>query len=84
MNQPLPAHIDHLSILADLRDWGWLDSKIETVCGFSNGYVARLRCKDVTAMSYFRAARLYNFWLDQAPDVSRGTIPPNRTLAVTT
>jgi hypothetical protein len=62
----IPAFLDHLAILDDLNRLGWLDSKIETSCGFSQGYVAQLRCRNVKNMSYHRAARLFNFWEDEA------------------
>lgn len=61
----IPGNIDHLGIITDLKSWGLLDSKIELICGFSTGYVARLRHGHVKQMTYQRAARLYNFWVDE-------------------
>lgn len=61
----IPPALDHVSMLNDLRDWGWLDFKIETVCGFGRGYVAQLRCYNIKEMSYNRAARLHNFWEEE-------------------
>ncbi len=58
----LPPALDHVSMLDDLRKWGWADYKIEMACGFSRGYVAQLRCSNISEMSYNRAARLFNFW----------------------
>jgi hypothetical protein len=57
--------IDSKQLIEDLSKWGWLDFKIETVCGFSRGYVAQIRCGNIKEMSYARAARLYNFWLEE-------------------
>lgn len=58
----IPPALDHVSMLNDLRDWGWSDYKLEMACGFSRGYVAQLRCANINEMSYNRAARLFNFW----------------------
>lgn len=58
----IPIDIDHLGMVADLKRLGWLDSKIESVCGFSQGYVAQIRFGNVGNMAYIRAARLYNLW----------------------
>jgi len=58
----IPVEIDVSAILADLNRWGWRDFKVETVCGFSSGYVAQIKCGNVRMMAYQRAARLYNFW----------------------
>jgi hypothetical protein len=73
MSAMIPANIDHVAIIADLNRRGLKDFKIETICGFSVGYVAHLR-KSVKQMTYQRAARLYNFWLSEA-DVSREPLP---------
>lgn len=87
--------IDHLAIIHDLNRWGWRDFKIETVCGFSSGYVAQIKCGNVKAMAHERAVRLYNFWESEAvprevlippyssPDVPRSTLQ-TRLDAVTT
>lgn len=58
----IPIEIDALKMIADLNDWGWKDFKIETVCGFTRGYVAQIRCGNVKMLAYQRAARLFNFW----------------------
>lgn len=73
----IPANIDHVSIVADLNARGLKDFKIETICGFSSGYIAQLKCGNVKQMTYQRAARLYNFWLSEVegPSDSRGTLP---------
>jgi hypothetical protein len=61
----IPANIDHLALVCDLGRWGWSDTKIELVCGFSRGYVAHIRAGDVKQMIYQRAARLYNLWWEE-------------------
>lgn len=58
----IPAQIDHQSIIADLKSWGWVDFKIELACGFSSGYIAQLKCGNISEMGYQKAARLFNFW----------------------
>lgn len=85
----IPANVDHVSILADLNGWGIRDYKIEAICGFSIGYVAQLKCGNVKQMSYQRAARLYNFWFDEAarnlpPVVPRQTLPTHMLIEPTT
>ena len=72
----IPANIDHVEIIRDLNARGLRDYKIETICSFSVGYVAQLKCGNVKQMTYQRAARLYNFWLEEKQrDVPRGTLP---------
>jgi hypothetical protein len=66
MSQMIPANIDTVHILRDLNEWGWRDYKIEMACGFSKGYIAQVRCRNVKEMTYARAARLYNFWLAES------------------
>lgn len=85
----IPANIDHLAILIDLNSWGIRDYKIELICGFSVGYVSQIKGGNVKQMSYQRAARLYNFWFDEAarnlpPDVSRETLPIHILIEPTT
>lgn len=58
--------IDHVQIIKDLNAWGWRDFKIDTVCGFSAGYVAQIKCGNVRSMAHERAMRLYNFWEQEA------------------
>lgn len=58
----IPANIDHHAILADLNTWGWSDYKIGMSCGFSDGYVAQLKCDNIKEMGYQKASRLFNFW----------------------
>lgn len=62
----IPADIDPKGIIADLNTWGIRDYKIEMICGFSIGYVAQLKCGAIQQMTYQRAARLFNFWFDEA------------------
>lgn len=62
----IPIEIDALKMIADLNEWGWKDFKIETVCGFTRGYVAQIRCGNVKMLAYQRAARLFNFWETEA------------------
>lgn len=66
--------VDHISIVADLNAWGWRDYKIDLVCGFAGGYVAQIKGGHVKSMSQDRAARLYNFWEQEA--VARGIEVP--------
>lgn len=82
----IPAEIDAIAILADLKRLGWIDYKIEIACGFSKGYIAQVRHGNVEAMAYQRGARLYNFWFDQMNNVVPcGTEHlPIRTLTETT
>ena len=61
----IPVEIDALQLIADLNEWGWKDFKIETVCGFTRGYVAQIRCGNVKMLAYQRAARLFNFWEEE-------------------
>ena len=64
----IPAFIDHHAIIAELNRWGIRDYKIELICGFSLGYIAQLKRTGqfrMQNMSYPRAARLYNFWVDE-------------------
>lgn len=61
----IPANIDHVAIIEDLNRWGLKDAKIELVCDFSQGYVQAVKKGRVQQMLYQRAARLYNFWLDE-------------------
>lgn len=70
----IPANIDHVAIIADLNARGLRDFKIETICGFSIGYVAKLKC-GVKQMAYQRAARLYNFWLSEVEPCAATPLP---------
>jgi hypothetical protein len=64
-----------LQLVNDLNSWGWRDFKIDTVCGFTQGYVNQIRRGNIVEMSHTRAVRLYNFWEEEA--ASRGVqIPP--------
>jgi len=58
----IPAQVDILQIVADLREWGWLDAKIEIRCGLGSGYVAQVRAGNIREPAYGKAARLFNFW----------------------
>lgn len=62
----IPGNIDHQQILADLNTWGLKDNKIELICGYSEGYVSLLKRGKIRQMTYQRAARLYNFWEEEA------------------
>ena len=82
--QMIPALLDTSQILADLNAWGWRDQKIEVACGFSSGYIAQVRCRNVKSMSYARGARLYNFWVEERlTRFARETLPI-QTLAAST
>jgi hypothetical protein len=61
----IPANIDHVAIVEDLKKWGLADQKIEIICGLSRGYISHVRAGHVRQMIYQRAARLYNFWFDE-------------------
>lgn len=67
--------IDHIQIVKELNAWGWRDFKIDTVCGFTNGYVAQVKCGNIKVMAHERAARLYNFW-EQEAAARYVSIPP--------
>lgn len=79
MSIPLiPPALDIHQMLRDLNGWGWRDYKIEIACGWNKGYVAQVKCGNVTEMFYPRAARLYNFWATEASDhVPHGTLSIN-------
>lgn len=81
----IPAHIDFLSVLTDLNTWGIRDYKIEAICGMQKGHLAKLRCGAQRSMIYENAARLYNFWFDEATarNVPHGT-SSSQPLAETT
>lgn len=66
--------IDAHEILRDLNAWGWRDFKIELVCGFTRGYVAQVKCRNVVDMSHGRLVRLFNFWEEEA--LGRGVRVP--------
>lgn len=73
----IPVEIDAMQMITDLNGWGWRDSKIEVVCGFSKGYVAQIRFGNVRMLAYQRAARLFNFWTEeQAKAPAREASPP--------
>lgn len=73
----IPANLDYLAILEDLNRWGIRDYKIEAICGLGQGRVSQFKCGWAKSMVYENAARLYNFWFDEAQrrgiDVSHGT-----------
>jgi hypothetical protein len=62
----IPVEIDVQQIIADLNSWGWVDHKIEMVCGLSNGYVAKVRLGARPMRPYQYCARLYNFWEEES------------------
>ncbi len=81
----IPVEIDAVQIINDLNKWGWRDFKIETVCGFTRGYVAQIRCGNVKMMAYQRAARLFNFWEEElAINVPHGTLQTRQAIETTT
>ena len=63
--QMIPAQIDMLAIIADLRTLGWPDYKIEIVTGLGRGYIAQCRFGNIKCPAYDKAARLYNFWVQE-------------------
>lgn len=78
----IPANIDHVQIIADLNAWGLGDYKIGAICGFSQSYIGQLKCGNIHRMSYDRAARLYNFWFDEA-EARKASLLQNDTVLVT-
>ena len=64
----IPPQIDVLQIVDDLREWGWLNYKIEIAAGLGHGYIAQVRCGNIKEPAYGKAARLYNFWHQQRQD----------------
>lgn len=73
----IPANIDYRAIIDDLNAWGIRDYKIEAICGLGQGRVSQLKCGWAKSMIYENAARLYNFWHDEA--VKRGAMVPHET-----
>jgi len=72
---PIPPHVDIEQMIADLGSWGWRDYKIEVRCGLGKGYIAQIRCGNVKAPAYDKAARIFNFWRDElAEHVSRANL----------
>lgn len=61
----IPANIDQVRLIKDLNEWGLNDYKVKEILGFSEGYVAQLKCNNITQMSQQKAARLYNFWWEE-------------------
>ena len=64
VTQYVPAHLDIRAILGDLNRVGYIDYKIETACGFSQGYVNQLKRGHISRISYEYGARLHNLWVD--------------------
>ena len=73
----IPAQIDYMALVNDLNGWGIRDYKIEAICGLNQGTIAKLKCRAQRSMVYENAARLYNFWHDEA--VARGVHVPHGT-----
>lgn len=73
----IPANLDYHQMIADLNGWGIRDYKIEAICGLPQGRIAKFKCHAQKSMIYENAARLYNFWHDEAvardADVPHGT-----------
>jgi hypothetical protein len=65
MDKMIPAQVDVMAIIADLRAWGWLDYKIEIAAGLGAGYIAQVRAGNIKEPAYGKAARLHNFWVSQ-------------------
>lgn len=61
----IPVEIDVAAIVKDLNSWGWVDYKIEVACGFSHGYIAKVRQGCRLMRPYQHSARLYNFWEEE-------------------
>ncbi len=73
----IPASLDYLAMITQLNDWGIRDFKIETICYLNRGHVAKIKCGAQRSMVYENAARLYNFWHDEA--IARGVHVPHGT-----
>lgn len=73
----IPANLDYMALVRDLNGWGIRDFKIEAICGLNQGLVAKLKCGAQRSMHYENAARLYNFWHDEA--VAHGAHVPHGT-----
>lgn len=73
----IPANLDYMSLIGDLNDWGIRDSKIEAICGLNQGLIAKFKCRAQRSMIYENAARLYNFWHDEA--LAHGVHVPHGT-----
>ena len=78
----IPAQIDVMQIVADLNEWGWRDYKIEVACGLGSGYISQVRCGNIREPAYGKAARLFNFWEEEAD--SQSALLQTRTISVTT
>lgn len=61
----IPANIDYVAIIQELNGWGYGCFKIDTICGYSEGYTVKMLDGDFQNMTYPRAARLYNFWWEE-------------------
>lgn len=78
----IPVEIDVHQILIDLNAIGWRDQKIEVACGFSSGYVAKLRGGPRPERPYQMLARLFNFWESEMERASH--FASRQTLEATT
>ena len=72
--QMIPSQIDMLAIIADLRSIGWPDYKIEVIVGLGKGYIAQCRCGNIKSPAYDKAARLYNFWVQETQVTASSTV----------
>lgn len=79
----IPVQVDLLAMAKDLNAWGWRDNKIEIHAGLGRGYMAQIRCGNIKAPSYDKAARLYNFWIEER-DLASARSLQTRSIAVTT
>jgi len=62
----IPVEIDVMQIVSDLNRGGWKDLQIEARCGFSGGYIAKLRGGTRPNRPYQHVARLFNLWEDES------------------
>lgn len=80
----VPAVLDIEQMLADLTQSGWLDQKLETACGLSNGYIRQLRVGRISRVSWVYGARLYNLWVYEMSAVKARPCVSALTLDATT
>lgn len=77
----IPANLDYVSMIEDLNGFGWTDYRLDAILGYSAGYCAQVRCRNIKDPTYPKASRLYNFWFAERvarhmpvpPDSARST-----------
>lgn len=74
----IPVQIDVVGIVAELRARGWTDYKLEIATGLGQGYIAQCRMGNVKNPSYGKAARLYNFWVQEMTAPSTAFVSMSR------